>query len=284
MYALLVLIGIFGVPISLILLVIAAIRKRPKKKFGIAILVCFIALIVGIILAPPVESSSQRESTSSTSQQDTGSRELTSSTSQQDTGSAETTKKEETNTENTSAKVDSIARQARDAANAATENDISAAYEYIKSNYTDCFKDNATMEQMMYYGWLLEYKYVGNPEKEDYCNLGQDAEQLVKYVYRGTDTADSDHSKSNIEQIRKSIDAIEQAKAAAAEQAAAEQSETSNSSDTASSKENSRTVYITKTGKKYHYANPCGKGTYYPCSLAEAQSRGLEPCGKCVLR
>ena len=262
MYALLVLIGIFGVPISLILLVIAAIRKRPKKKFGIAILVCFIALIVGVILAPPVESSSQRKSTSSTSQQDTGSRESTSSTSQQDTGSAETTKKEETNTENTSSKVDSIARQARDAANAAT----------------------ATMEQMMYYGWLLEYKYVGNPEKEDYCNLGQDAEQLVKYVYRGTDTTDSDHSKSNIEQIRKSIDAIEQAKAAAATQAAAEQSETSNSSDTASSKENSRTVYITKTGKKYHYANPCGKGTYYPCSLAEAQSRGLEPCGKCVLR
>lgn len=185
---------------------------------------------------------------------------------------------------NSFSQVASITRQARDAANTATENDISTAYEYIKSNYTDCFKDNATMEQMMYYGWLLEYTYEGNTEKQDYYTLGQDAEQLVKYVYRGADTADSDHSKSNIEQIRKSIDAIEQAKAAAATQAAAEQSETSNSSDTASTKENSRTVYVTKTGKKYHYANPCGKGTYYPCSLAEAQSRGLEPCGKCVLR
>lgn len=185
---------------------------------------------------------------------------------------------------NSFSQVASITRQARDAANAATEHDISTAYEYIKANYTDCFKDNATMEQMMYYGWLLEYTYEGNTEKQDYYTLGQDAEQLVKYVYRGTDTTDSDHSKSNIEQIRKSIDAIEQAKAAAATQAAAEQSEASNSSDTASTKENSRTVYITKTGKKYHYANPCGKGTYYPCSLAEAQSRGLEPCGKCVLR
>lgn len=185
---------------------------------------------------------------------------------------------------NSFSQVASITRQARDAANSATENDISTAYEYIKANYTDCFKDNATMEQMMYYGWLLEYTYEGNTEKQDYYTLGQDAEQLVKYVYRGADTTDSDHSKSNIEQIRKSIDAIEQAKAAAATQAAAEQSEASNSSDTASTKENSRTVYITKTGKKYHYANPCGKGTYYPCSLAEAQSRGLEPCGKCVLR
>ncbi len=178
----------------------------------------------------------------------------------------------------TSAQADSIARKARDAANSATDEDISTAYAYIKANYTDCFRDNATMEQMMYYGWLLEYKYVGNPEKEDYCNLGQDAEQLVKYVYRGTDTTDSDHSKSNIEQIRKSIDAIEQAKTA--EQTVQQ----SASTDTSSTKENSRTVYVTKTGKKYHYANPCGKGTYYPCSLSEAQARGLEPCGRCVLR
>lgn len=25
-------------------------------------------------------------------------------------------------------------------------------------------------------------------------------------------------------------------------------------------------------------------GSAYPCTLAEAKSRGLEPCGKCVLR
>lgn len=176
---------------------------------------------------------------------------------------------------NSFSQVASITRQARDAANAATEHDISTAYEYIKANYTDCFKDNATMEQMMYYGWLLEYKYVGNPEKEDYCNLGQDAEQLVKYVYRGTDTTDSDSTKASMEQIQHTIAAMQQG---ATEQTAPQ----SASADT--SKENNRTVYITKTGKKYHYANPCGKGTYYPCSLAEAQSRGLEPCGKCVLR
>lgn len=230
-----------------------------RKRISIILSALFLAIVLTACgsTAEPADTKSSTPQTAVSSQQD---------------GSAEHI--------DTSAQADSIARQARNAANAATENDISTAYEYIKSNYTDCFRDNATMEQMMYYGWLLEYKYVGNPEKEDYCNLGQDAEQLVKYVYRGTDTTDSDHSKSNIEQIRKSIDAIEQWKAAAAEQTVQQ----SASTDTSSTKENSRTVYVTKTGKKYHYANPCGKGTYYPCSLSEAQARGLEPCGRCVLR
>lgn len=43
------------------------------------------------------------------------------------------------------------------------------------------------------------------------------------------------------------------------------------------------TVYITKNGKRYHHENPCGNGTYYPISLAEAKSRGYTPCEKCVL-
>lgn len=43
------------------------------------------------------------------------------------------------------------------------------------------------------------------------------------------------------------------------------------------------TVYVTKTGKKYHYENPCGNGTYYASTLANAKARGLTPCEKCVL-
>lgn len=189
--------------------------------------------------------------------------------------SPETIPSETQTVPNSFSQVASITRQARDAANTATESDISTAYAYIKANYTDCFKDSTTMEQMMYYGWLLEYTYEGDTEKQDYYTLGQDAEQLVKYVYRGADTADSDSTKASMEQIQHTI--------AAMQQGAAEQT-VQQSASTDTSKENSRTVYVTKTGKKYHYANPCGKGTYYPCSLAEAQSRGLEPCGKCVLR
>ena len=47
--------------------------------------------------------------------------------------------------------------------------------------------------------------------------------------------------------------------------------------------ENQITVYITNTGKKYHYANPCGNGDYYPTTLDQALQQGLKPCGKCVL-
>ncbi len=43
------------------------------------------------------------------------------------------------------------------------------------------------------------------------------------------------------------------------------------------------TVYRTKSGKKYHYENPCGNGTYYACTLEEAINAGLEACEKCVL-
>lgn len=43
------------------------------------------------------------------------------------------------------------------------------------------------------------------------------------------------------------------------------------------------TVYYTKTGERYHYANPCGRGTYYPTTLSEAKKMGLTPCQKCVL-
>lgn len=44
----------------------------------------------------------------------------------------------------------------------------------------------------------------------------------------------------------------------------------------------SRTIYITRTGKKYHYNNHCNGGTYYESTLDEALALGLGPCKKCV--
>ena len=43
------------------------------------------------------------------------------------------------------------------------------------------------------------------------------------------------------------------------------------------------TVYRTKSGKCYHYENPCGNGEYSPISLKEALDEGLDPCEKCVM-
>lgn len=44
----------------------------------------------------------------------------------------------------------------------------------------------------------------------------------------------------------------------------------------------SRTVYITKTGKRYHYDNHCNNATYYESDLDTAVKQGLTPCKKCV--
>ena len=41
-------------------------------------------------------------------------------------------------------------------------------------------------------------------------------------------------------------------------------------------------IYITKTGKKYHYDDTCNGGKYYESTLEEAKRRGLTPCSKCV--
>lgn len=42
----------------------------------------------------------------------------------------------------------------------------------------------------------------------------------------------------------------------------------------------STTVYVTKTGKKYH-KKKCGNGTYTKSTLDKAKARGLTKCSKC---
>lgn len=44
----------------------------------------------------------------------------------------------------------------------------------------------------------------------------------------------------------------------------------------------SHKIYVTRTGKKYHYDPNCNGGTYYESTLADALARGLTPCAKCV--
>lgn len=44
----------------------------------------------------------------------------------------------------------------------------------------------------------------------------------------------------------------------------------------------SRTVYVTRTGKRYHYSSSCNGGNYYASTLDEALARGLSPCSKCI--
>ena len=46
--------------------------------------------------------------------------------------------------------------------------------------------------------------------------------------------------------------------------------------------QNSATVYVTPTGKKYHYNSSCNGGSYSPTTLDNAIKMGLTPCKKCI--
>ena len=45
-----------------------------------------------------------------------------------------------------------------------------------------------------------------------------------------------------------------------------------------------KAIYITRTGKKYHYDSTCNGGKYFEVPYATAIGFGLEPCNKCVLK
>lgn len=61
MYAFLILAGFFGGIAVLISLVVAIIRRKPKKPLLIALAVCFAALVVGGVMAPSSETKSNED-------------------------------------------------------------------------------------------------------------------------------------------------------------------------------------------------------------------------------
>lgn len=46
--------------------------------------------------------------------------------------------------------------------------------------------------------------------------------------------------------------------------------------------EDERSVYITRTGEKYHFDSSCNGGTYYEVPMQTAIDMGLTPCDKCA--
>ena len=78
--------------------------------------------------------------------------------------------------------------------------------------------------------------------------------------------------------------AAEQAKAKQeAERKAAEQAaKATNPPPPSAPNSNSVKIYITPTGKRYHYDSKCNGGTYNESTLDKAKELGLTPCGKCV--
>ncbi|CAI3193040.1 hypothetical protein [Clostridium neonatale] len=115
---------------------------------------------------------------------------------------------------NTSAAVDELYYKAKENATTATEEDLKEAIKFIKDNYNNYWVDNETMHKTMYYGSLLECMTKDKAKSDSKSveriiyDLGSDAVQVTKYIYRKADTIEDDSTKSNLEQIKKGLDSL----------------------------------------------------------------------------
>ena len=107
---------------------------------------------------------------------------------------------------NTSSRVDEIAFLARDfaAIDFGSLDHTVIATDYIRDNYQDLFRDDATMELAMFMGSYLDYLYDDSVLQSE---LGFDTFRAIKYVYRGAETvADAAYALEDIAEDLAAID------------------------------------------------------------------------------
>lgn len=194
----------------------------------------------------------------------------------------------------TSEYVDYLTLKAKSDAETVSDKEIDKAETWLKDNVENIFDNEENMENTMYYGALIEYKYKN--KDTDKSKLGFQAAKTVKYVYRGAEKVSDEVTKDNWNELREMLgipvetteteeteiietEVVEEV----AEEEIIEEAEPEEVVEEVEADPNdSIYVYRTPTGSKYHYDGTCNGGTYYECTLSEALSRGLEPCGKCV--
>lgn len=106
--------------------------------------------------------------------------------------------------QNTDEVILALQKVAKENALTAEQADIDTAVDYIRANVSDFFKDNSTMENAMYYGFLLDYSELSSSEIDA---LGSKTVMAIKYVYRGVETPEDRTIKLN--QITKLLEAIQ---------------------------------------------------------------------------
>lgn len=105
---------------------------------------------------------------------------------------------------NTSEYVDYLASKAKSDAETATDGEIQEAINWLKNNTENYFSGNENMENTMYYGELLEYKYkdTGN----DLEKIGWQAFKTVKYVYRGVESVTDTSTHDNLMELKEMLE------------------------------------------------------------------------------
>ena len=99
----------------------------------------------------------------------------------------------------TSDYVDYIWYKAKADAQTASDEELQAALDWLKSNTAEYFSTQKNMELTMYYGELLEHKYkkTGN----QYEKVGWQAYKTIKYVYRGVEAFEDEVTQDNLNEL-----------------------------------------------------------------------------------
>lgn len=105
---------------------------------------------------------------------------------------------------NTSEYVDYLALKAKEDAQTATDEDIKNAINWLKDNQSDFFSGNENMENTMYYGELLEYKYKDTGDELE--KIGWQAFKTVKYVYRGVESVTDTSTHDNLMELKNMLE------------------------------------------------------------------------------
>lgn len=115
---------------------------------------------------------------------------------------------------NTSAMVDNLILKGKEKAKSANETELNEALNYIKENIDNCFENNDVMANFIYYGSVLEYYYAkDNNSVNGFDNvkgeIGMNAVQAVKYVYRNAEKSTDNGPIENIKQVKEGFSKIQ---------------------------------------------------------------------------
>lgn len=115
---------------------------------------------------------------------------------------------------NTNDMIDNLITDAREKVkNGVSTEELDIALNYIKSHVDNPFESNKVMENLIYYGSLLEYYYsIDNDPFKGFSSvegeIGMDAVQSVKYVYRNVESPEDSATMQNINQLKENLEKL----------------------------------------------------------------------------
>lgn len=111
---------------------------------------------------------------------------------------------------NSNEKLNYLVKKGQSKAKNANIKEADEALSYIKNNIDNPFSNNSIMENLIYYGTVLEYYYANNDSSFNGFSdirgkIGMNTVQAIKYVYRNIETPTNDATISNINKVKEDL-------------------------------------------------------------------------------